>query len=326
MAMAAVGAGTVELVDAALAPYAHPDLRWLVRQHVFAVLHDFPSLSPSVDTYTSDRGESTVLLNARGLLAVSPALPPLLLTLWLPREYPFRPPLIYVFPTAPPASLVPDHPFVDHRTGRVRRTLPYLDDWRVPGSSLTGLVRSLVGALRMCHPLTSFGFVDVTTSKARPEDTTLVDVLAARLHRDRAAFRGLVDQDIHGMSSVQDSLRARANAMGRAVRELEDERMRLERAVTASLIHRDQLRSWLRQASHVTDAEAVLEPLAAAGDAPRWLESKASELAVDDAVDALGHALENGALSFQEYIRRVKILAREQFFHCYAASTALSNR
>uniref|UniRef100_A0A0A8YUW6 UEV domain-containing protein n=1 Tax=Arundo donax TaxID=35708 RepID=A0A0A8YUW6_ARUDO len=107
MAMvAAAGAGTVELVDAALAPYEHPDLRWLVRRHVLAVLHDFPSLSPSVDTYTSDRGDSAVLLNARGLLFVSAAQPPLLLTLWLPREYPFRPPLVYAFPAAPPAALV----------------------------------------------------------------------------------------------------------------------------------------------------------------------------------------------------------------------------
>ena len=77
----AAAVGTVVLVDAALAPYEHPDLRWLVRKHVLAVLQEFPTLSPSVDTYTSDDGASTVLLNARGLLAVSPALPPVLLTL-----------------------------------------------------------------------------------------------------------------------------------------------------------------------------------------------------------------------------------------------------
>jgi ESCRT-I complex subunit TSG101 len=41
-------------------------------------------------------------------------------------------------------------------------------------------------------------------------------------------------------------------------------------------------------------------------------------------MDALGHALENGELSFQEYIKRVKVLAREQFFHCYAASTSMN--
>ncbi|XP_025808154.1 protein ELC-like [Panicum hallii] len=328
----AAAAGTVVLVDAALAPYEHPDLRWLVRKHVLAVLQEFPTLSPSVDTYTSDDGASTVLLNARGPLPVSPALPPVLLTVWLPREYPYRPPLVYAFPAAPSASLVPDHPFVDHRTGRVHRTLPYLEDWAVPRSSLAGLVRSLVAALRMCHPLTAtFGFADATTARATPVEeerrrmhAVLVDELASRLGRDAAAFRGGVDRDIHALSSLQAGLRARGDAMGRGVRGLEEERMRLERAVTASLAHRGELLTWLRTASRAPDPGEALAPHAAAGDAARWLESKASELAADDAMDALGHALENGELSFQEYIKRVKVLAREQFFHCYAASTSMN--
>ena len=341
MATTAAATGTVVLVDAALAPYEHPDLRWLVRKHVLAVLQDFPTLSPSVDTYTSDSGASTVLLNARGLLIVSSALPPVLLTLWLPREYPYLPPLAYVFPAAPSSaslSLARDHPFVDHRTGRVRRTLPYLEDWAVPRFSLAGLVRSLVGALRMCHPLTSrFGSVVVhatTTTPVEEEEqermrTALLDELVSRLGRDTAAFRGHVDEDIHAMSSIQGSLRERADAMDRAVRDLEDERMRLERAVTASLSHRAKLLAWLHKtSSRVPDAGAApLTPHAAAGDAPRWLESKASELAVDDTVDALGHALEDGDLiSLQEYIKRVKVLAREQFFHCHAASTSMSSK
>ncbi|KAG0520688.1 hypothetical protein BDA96_08G095500 [Sorghum bicolor] len=342
----AAATGTVVLVDAALAPYEYPDLRWLVRKHVLAVLQEFPTLSPSVDTYTSDSGASTVLLNARGLLTVSSALPPVLLTLWLPREYPYLPPLAYVFPAAAPSSAAPlslarDHPFVDHRTGRVRRTVPYLEDWAVPRSSLAGLVRSLVAALRMCHPLTPrFGSAVVhATTRATPVEeeqermrTALLDELVSRLGRDTAAFRGHVDEDIHAMSSIQGSLRARGDAMDRAVRDLEDERLRLERAVTASLSHRGKLLAWLHKTSsrapeHDARAPPPLAPHAAAGDAPRWLESKASELAVDDTVDALGHALEDGDLiSFQEYIKRVKVLAREQFFHCHAAGTSMMSK
>ncbi|CAL5097697.1 unnamed protein product [Urochloa decumbens] len=331
----AAAAGTVVLVDAALDPYEHPDLRWLVRKHVLAVLEEFPTLSPSVDTFTADDGNSAVLLNARGILAVSHALPPILLTLWLPREYPYRPPLVYVFPAAPPAALVADHPFVDHRTGRVRRALPYLDEWSVPRSSLVGLVQSLVTALRMCHPLTA------ASSRARAATTpaeeerrrlhaVLADELAARLGADAAAFRVGADEDIHAMASLQAGLRARGDAMGGAVRALEEERMRLELAVTASLVHRRNLLAWLHKESRAAPpdaqgAAAELTPYAAAGDAPRWLESKAAELAADDAIDALGDALENGELGFQEYIKRVKILAREQFFHCYAASKSMSS-
>ncbi|CAN6330924.1 unnamed protein product [Urochloa humidicola] len=334
MATTAAAAGTVVLVDAALDPYEHPRLRWLVREHVLAVLEEFPTLSPSVDTFTADDGASAVLLNARGILAVSPALPPILLTLWLPREYPYRPPLVYVFPAAAPAvELVADHPFVDHRTGRVRRALPYLDEWTVPRSCLVDLVRSLVAALRMCHPLTTAATgvrAAAATTPAEEErrrmHAVLVDELAARLGADAAAFR----EDTHAMASLQAGLRARGVAMGRAVRDMGEERMRLELAVTASLAHRRNLLAWLhketgRAAPPDAAGAAALVPYAAAGDAARWLESKAVELAADDAIDALGDALENGELGFQEYIKRVKILAREQFFHCHAASKSMSS-
>ena len=138
------------------------------------------------------------------------------------------------------------------------------------------------------------------------------------------SFRDGADEDIPAMASLQAGLWTAGDAMGRAVRDVEEERMRLERAVTASLAHRGQLLDWLCTANRAPDPGAALAPHAASGDAPRWLESKASELAADDAMDALGHALENGDLSFQEYIKRVKVLAREQFFHCYAASTSMN--
>ncbi|KAF8643401.1 hypothetical protein HU200_066885 [Digitaria exilis] len=143
----------------------------------------------------------------------------------------------------------------------------------------------------------------------------LVDELAARQGRDAAAFRGGVDEDIHAMASLQAVFRERGHAMGAAARELEEERMRLERAVTASLAHCGKLLAWLHEArcAPPDDAGAALAPHAAAeqGGGARH------------AIDALGHAMENGELGFQEYIRRVKILAREQFFHCYAASKSM---
>ncbi|KAK3139640.1 hypothetical protein QOZ80_5AG0386800 [Eleusine coracana subsp. coracana] len=328
MATAAASAGTVELVDAALAPYDHADLRWLVRQHVFAVLNEFPSLSPSVDAYTAADGKSTVLLNARGRLVVSAALPPLQLTLWLPREYPYRRPLVYAFPAdAQAAALVPDHPFVDHRTGRIRDTLSYLDSWCVPASSLAGLVRSLLAAFRMCHPLTNVSAI-ATSSPEEERDRlhkVLVDALISRLGTDMAAFRDHVHHDIQDVSSLQACLSARADEASRAIYKLEEDRMKLERAVTASHAYRGQLLGWLRQTSPAPEPGTVLELQAAGGgDAKRWLESKVSELALDDAMEALGCALEIGALGFPEYIKRIKIVAREQFFSCYAASSSLN--
>ncbi|KAF8725469.1 hypothetical protein HU200_019994 [Digitaria exilis] len=181
----------------------------------------------------------------------------------------------------PPKQL--NRPFVDYRTGRIhRRTLPYLHDGAVPSSSLAGLIRTLGAALR-------------TRSGGG----------CAWCWQGRDA-----------MASLQAVFRERGHAMGAAARELEEDRMRLEHAVTASLAHRGKLLACLHEASHAPPDDVGLAG-AARG------RRKAAELAVDDAIDTLGRAMENGELSFQEYIRRVKILARGQFFHCYAASTSM---
>ncbi|PUZ75158.1 hypothetical protein GQ55_1G127500 [Panicum hallii var. hallii] len=49
------------------------------------------------------------------------------------------------------------------------------------------------------------------------------------------------------MASLQAGLWTAGDAMGRAIRDLEEERMRLERGVTASLAHRGKLLAWLHK-------------------------------------------------------------------------------
>ena len=63
----------------------------------------------------------------------------------------------------------------------------------------------------------------------------LANELAARLGVNAAAFRDGADEDIPAMASLQAGLWTVGDAMGRAVCDMEEERMRLERA--ASLAH-----------------------------------------------------------------------------------------
>ncbi|WVZ62364.1 hypothetical protein U9M48_012122 [Paspalum notatum var. saurae] len=115
-------------------------------------------------------------------------------------------------------------------------TPPGLDDWSVPRSSLTGLVWSLAGVMRVCYVLTTTTTRPATTTPAEEErrrmHSILVDEPAATLGRDTTVFRGRVDQDVCAMSLLQATRWARAGAMDAAVRDLEDERMRLECDVT----------------------------------------------------------------------------------------------
>ena len=82
----------------------------------------------------------------------------------------------------------------------------------------------------------------------------LANELASRLGRDAAAFRGSVDRDTHALSLLQAGLRERGDAMDRAVRDLEAERMRLEGVMMANLAHHEfgrgvELRRWRCQAA-----------------------------------------------------------------------------
>ena len=73
----------------------------------------------------------------------------------------------------------------------------------------------------------------------------LANELAARLGVNAAAFRDGADEDIPAMASLQAGLWTAGDAMGCAVRDVEEERMRLERA--ASLAHCGKLLAWMHK-------------------------------------------------------------------------------
>ncbi|CAL9116100.1 unnamed protein product [Musa textilis] len=128
--------------------YTDRNLKWVIRQHLLALLGDFPTLAPRSDTFTDDDGAASHLLQAHGFLPISSATPHVLVTIWLHRSYPHHAPIVYVFPTD--ARLLPhDHPFFDP-SGAVAS--PYLHRWRYPSSDLSHLARNLVNIFRLRHP------------------------------------------------------------------------------------------------------------------------------------------------------------------------------
>ena len=51
---------------------------------------------------------------------------------------------------------------------------------------------------------------------------------------------------------------------------------------------------------------------------PEWepvLDCLASDKAIEDTIYAMDKAIEMGVVSFEAYIKQVRILAREQFYH-----------
>ncbi|XP_072987178.1 protein ELC [Typha latifolia] len=311
---------SIRLVDGALATtgpkalsYIHHNLKWLIRQDFLSLLDDFPTLSPSVDAFTHDDGTTVNLLHARGLLPISSAIPSVHLTIWLHQRYPFAPPIVYIS-SAGDLQILPDHPWVDP-SGFTR--LPYLETWQYPRSNLSDLARNLVRNFRLCPPYLTNIISPSYTSPSLPSKREAVDRLVMRLHYDEVCYRAQVQEELEKLSAQAAFLRDREKSIGSMIKELEQEKARLKRAAKQKVEYCDVLSSWV--CVHKSKSLLPMDELGAfeAGDerSRYWLDEKAAELAIDDAMDALTGALEQELVSSEVYLKQVRALARQQFFH-----------
>ncbi|URD76190.1 Vps23 core domain [Musa troglodytarum] len=316
----ASSSSSARFIDAALRAtgeralsYTDCNLKWVIRQHLLALLDDFPTLAPRSDTFTDDDGAASHLLQAHGFLPISSATPHVLVTIWLHRSYPHHAPIVHVFPTD--ARLLPhDHPFFDP-SGAVAS--PYLHRWRYPSSDLSHLARNLVNIFRLRHP-----YHFDTTPPPPAADASLAsrleatDRLHARLHRDTKQFQARIGEEIERFGSVQLALRDRAKTIESGLRDLEAERLRLERSLEEKAEDANVLSAWLQVHGGKPQVPDDTEALEAVGERERRMaESEAAAGAIDDVVCALDEALAAGVLDAGAYAKQVRRLAREQFFH-----------
>ncbi|GAA5978201.1 hypothetical protein JCM10908_004270 [Rhodotorula pacifica] len=122
-------------------------------QQALAVLNQYPSLvNPEQSDFTYDDGRVELLLSLTGVLPIPigsntyhcPV------AIWLPLDFPSRPPIVYVLPSETLQIRKGKH--VD-ANGKV--TVPYLDNWerKSEGCSLTSLVNELVPVFSARYPL-----------------------------------------------------------------------------------------------------------------------------------------------------------------------------
>lgn len=62
-----------------------------------------------------------------------------------------------------------------------------------------------------------------------------------------------------------------------------------------------------------TDVDEAFEPLD--GLSKQMLDSTASDLAIEDVVYSLDKAVQEGVVPFEQYLRSIRMLSRDQFFH-----------
>lgn len=316
-----VSSSSIRFIEAALEAtgdralsYVHHGLKWLIRDDLLSLFDDFRTLSPGSDTLTHNDGTTVHLLYAHGVLPVSSSLPPVLLTIWLHQAYPFVAPIVYVFPATGEQMVVHDHPFIAPSGSAV---LPYLQTWQYPKSNLSDLARNLVKVFRICHP---YGFIPTSpgrTDASLASKREAIDRLVAALHYDVKRFQAQIEEDMKQLCSRQATLRERTDMIDRALGDLELERLRSKEVAKQMVDNADVLSNWLQ--SHGTESCLYMEEVEgfeAADETDRCLlDNEAAAQAIDDSVEVLGEALAAGSVTFANYIKQVRCLAREQFFH-----------
>lgn len=148
-----------------------------------------------------------------------------------------------------------------------------------------------------------------------------INKLVENLNGDIKEMRKGKEGDMEGMFSAQAVLRKRDEELRKGLKEMHEEKEALEQQLQMVLMNSDVLEGWLREnegklgSNNVTsvDVDEAFEPCDALSK--QMLECTALDLAVEDTIYALDKAVQEGAVPFDQYLRSVRLLSREQFFH-----------
>lgn len=146
-----------------------------------------------------------------------------------------------------------------------------------------------------------------------------INKLVEVVHGDISAMRKAREAEMEGMFSAQAVLRQREEQLGKGLKEMQDEKEGLEQQLQMVLMNSDVMENWLRENegkkanSESIEVDQVFECLDSLSK--QMLDCTASDLALEDVVYALDKAVQEGAIPFDQYLRNVRLLSREQFFH-----------
>ncbi|XP_031128142.1 protein ELC-like [Ipomoea triloba] len=359
-------------------PYSE-ELKWMIRQHILALIEAYPSLQPKTGTFTHNDGRTVNLLQVDGTVpmlfqGVTYNIP---VIIWLMESYPQHPPLVFVNPTRD-MIIKRAHPFVNP-SGVV--AIPYLQNWLYPSSNLVELGRNLCHYFSRDPPLysqrrpnpnpspspspnptpspsTSANFASIGSHLTSPAPAVrpaipprvfpqspygsgggtgrvmdepsevfkrnAINKLVENLHSDIAGLRKAREAEMEGLFNAQAALRQREEQLNKGLKEMQDEKEGLEQQLQMVLMNTDLLEGWLKDNEAklnklgVVDVNEAFEPFDVLSK--QMLDCSASDLAIEDAIYSLDKAAQDGAIPFDQYLRNVRLLSREQFFHRATAS------
>ncbi|OMP09157.1 hypothetical protein CCACVL1_00184 [Corchorus capsularis] len=177
------------------------------------------------------------------------------------------------------------------------------------------------GRVQMPHPSPQPPTPQQTDDAAEVYKRNAVNKLVEMVHGDIVGMRKAREVEMEGLFSAQAVLRRREEEINRGLKEMQDEKEALEQQLQIVLMNTDVLDSWVRDNEgkmknlgktnvDVDDAFNCADVLS-----KQMLDCTAADLAIEDVVYSLDKAVQEGAVSFDQYLRNVRSLSREQFFH-----------
>ncbi|XP_065867376.1 protein ELC-like [Euphorbia lathyris] len=140
------------------------------------------------------------------------------------------------------------------------------------------------------------------------------------VHGDILQLRKAREGEMENLFSAQAALRRREEEINKGLKEMQDEKEGLEAQLQVVLMNTDVLESWVRENEgkpkgsgvdlDVDSAFECNDPLS-----KQMLDCTAADLAIEDVVYCLDKAVQEGSVPFDQYLRNVRLLSREQFFH-----------
>ncbi|XP_042430378.1 protein ELC-like [Zingiber officinale] len=164
-------------------------------------------------------------------------------------------------------------------------------------------------------------------SSARPTDDpsevyrrNAISKILGSVHADMAALHRSREAEMEGLFSTQAELRRRQKVLAHGLREMIEEKEGLEQQLQFVLMNSDLLEGWVRENQELcrrchdgVDLDDVFEPVD--GLSRQMTECTAADMAIEDTIYALDKAVQEGTIAFDSYLRTVRTLSREQFFH-----------
>ncbi|KAF5742473.1 protein ELC-like [Tripterygium wilfordii] len=138
-------------------------------------------------------------------------------------------------------------------------------------------------------------------------------------HGDITAMRKTREAEVEGLFSAQAVLRRREEEVNRGLKGMQDEKEGLEAQLQVVLMNIDVLEGWVRESegkvknAPILDVDNAIECTDVLSK--QILECTSADLAIEDVVYSLDKAVQEGVMPFDQYLRNVRLLSREQFFH-----------